>query len=77
MAVGQTIALARNNNPTKVNGSHKFLPALQVMLDGYSIADPPTWKMLMVEADVPELLVEMGYGKGGLIHTHRLSGTWQ
>ena len=34
LAVGQTIALACNYNPTKVSGSEKFLPALQVMLDG-------------------------------------------
>ncbi len=66
------IALACNNNPTKVNGSDKFLPALQVMLDGYSKLDPPTRKMLPVEADVSKLLVEMGYGKGGLIHTQAI-----
>jgi hypothetical protein len=42
------------------------------MLDGYSKADPPTQKMLPVEADVPELLVEMGYGKGGSIHTQAI-----
>jgi hypothetical protein len=35
------------------------------MLDGYTKADPPTQKKLPVEADVPELLVEMGYGKTG------------
>jgi hypothetical protein len=35
----------------------------QVMLDGYSKQDPPTWEMLLVEADVPALLVEIGYGK--------------
>jgi hypothetical protein len=68
LAVGQTIALACNYNPTKVIGSEKFLPALQVMLDGYSKSDPPTRKMLPVEADVPDLLVEMGYGKGGTSH---------
>jgi hypothetical protein len=56
------ITLARNDNPTKVNGSDKFLLALQVMLDGYSKADPPTQKMLPVKADVTKLLVEMGYG---------------
>ncbi len=39
------------------------------MLDNYSKADPPTRKMLPVEADVPKLLVEMGYGKEGTIHT--------
>jgi hypothetical protein len=47
------IALACNNNPTKVNGSDK--PALQVMIEGYNKQDPPTKKMLPVEADVPEL----------------------
>jgi hypothetical protein len=31
-AVGQTIALACNDNLTKVNGSDKLLPHLQVML---------------------------------------------
>ena len=41
-AVGQTIALACNENPTKVLGSDKFLPALQIMLDGYTKNDPPT-----------------------------------
>jgi hypothetical protein len=58
-AVGQTIALACNENPTKVIGSDKFLPALQIMLDGYTKADPPTKKKLLVKADVPELLIKM------------------
>ena len=35
------------------------------MLNGYTKADPPTQKKLPVEVDVPELLVEMGYGKTG------------
>jgi hypothetical protein len=39
------------------------------MLDGYTKADPPTQKKLLVEADVPKLLVEMGYGKSGSVHT--------
>jgi hypothetical protein len=68
-AVGQTITLACNENPTKVIGSKTFLPALQIMLDGYTKADPPTQKKLPVEADVPELLVELGYGKLGSVHT--------
>jgi hypothetical protein len=63
------IDLACNYNPTKVTGSEKFVPALQVMLDGYSKLDPPTRKMLPIKADVPNLLVEMGYGKGGTAHT--------
>jgi hypothetical protein len=37
------------------------------MIDGYTKADPPTQKKLPVEADVPELLIEMGYGKSGSI----------
>jgi hypothetical protein len=68
-AVGQTISLAIGHNPTKVIGSDKFLPALQVMIDGFAKDDPPTRKMLPVESDVPELLVEMGYGKSGTAHT--------
>ncbi len=53
-AVGQTISLAIGQNPTKVIGSDKFLPALQVMIEGYMKEDPPTRKMLPVESDVPE-----------------------
>ncbi len=71
-AVGQTIALACNENPTKVLGSDKFLPPLQIMLDGYMKADPPTQKKLPVEADVPKLLVEMGYGKLGSIQNQAI-----
>ncbi len=44
----------------------KFLSALQVMMEAYSKEDPPTKKMLLVEVDVPELLVEMGYGNWAL-----------
>ena len=39
------------------------------MLDGYAKSNPPTRKMLLVKADVPNLLVVMGYGKGGTAHT--------
>jgi hypothetical protein len=66
------IALARNNNPTKVNSLDKFLPALQVILDGYSKSDPPTQKMLPVKSDVPKLLVEIGYGKDGMTHSNAI-----
>ena len=37
------------------------------MIDGYTKADPPTQKKLPVEADVPELIIEMGYGTSGSI----------
>ncbi len=49
-----------NTNPTKITGSDKFLPCLQELLDGYCLEDPPTEKKLPVEADVPELLFDMG-----------------
>ena len=42
------------------------------MLEGYAKADPPTRKMLPVEADVPELLVTLGYGKDGTIQTQTI-----
>jgi hypothetical protein len=68
-AVGQTISMAVGNNPAKILGSDKFLPALQIMIEGYEKADPPTWKMLPIESDVPELLIEMGYSTSGTAHT--------
>ena len=68
-AVGQTISLAIGHNPTKVIGSDKFLPALQVMIDGFAKEDPLICKMLPVKSDVPELLVEMEYRKSGTAHT--------
>ncbi len=42
------------------------------MIDGYAKEDPPTRKMLPVETDVPELLVEMGYGDSGADHTQAI-----
>ncbi len=60
-AVGQTIVLACNDNPTKIKGSDKLLPRLQVMLDGYRKEDPATIKKLPVQSDVPELLVTTVY----------------
>ncbi len=59
----QKIALDTNNNPT--TGSDKFLPGLQIILDEYRIKDPPSEKKLPVEANVPELLFDMGYGPSG------------
>jgi hypothetical protein len=68
-AIGQTISLAIGHNPTKVIGSDKFLPAIQVVIEGFAKEDPPTLKMLPIESDMPELLVEMGYSKSGTAHT--------
>ncbi len=42
------------------------------MLEGYAKADPPTRKMLPVEADVPKLLVDLGYGKDRTIQTQAI-----
>jgi hypothetical protein len=54
-----------NTNPSKITGSNKFLPCLQELLDGYRLKDPPTEKKLPVEADMSELLFDMGYGPRG------------
>ncbi len=63
-AVGQTIALACDSNPTKVRGSERLLPHLQIMLDGYKKVDPATRKRLPIQSNVPELLVETAYQPG-------------
>ena len=54
-----------NINPIKLTGSEQFIICIQELLDGYRIADPPTEKKLPIEADVPELLFELGYGPSG------------
>ena len=48
-AIGQTIVLACNDNPTKIKASDKLLPRLQVMLYGYGKQDPATIKKLPVQ----------------------------
>jgi hypothetical protein len=65
MSVGQTIALAHKNNPTKLEGSDRFISGLQQVLDGYGKEDPVLLKKLPVEADVPEFLVSTGYAPEG------------
>ena len=64
-AVGKKIAMDTNTNPTKLVGSEQFIICIQELLDGYCITDPPTEKKLLIEADVPELLFELGYGPSG------------
>jgi hypothetical protein len=66
-SVGQTIVLACNDNPTKVNGSNKIQLQLQIMLDGYGKEDLATIKKLQVQSDVPELLVTRAYDCGGMV----------
>jgi hypothetical protein len=63
-AIGQTIVLACKLNPTKIVGSKRLLPRLQIMLDGYRKVDPPTQKKLPVQSDVLKLLVTMAYQPG-------------
>jgi hypothetical protein len=65
-AIGQKIVLDTNNNPTKVMGSDKFLPGLQIILDGYRIEDPCMKEKLLVEANVSELLFDMSVGLAAL-----------
>ena len=60
--------MAVGNNPTKIIGSEKFLPALQIMIEGYDKEDPPTRKMLLIETDVPQFLVDVGYDTSGTAH---------
>ena len=43
------------------------MPAMQIMINGYTKANPPTNKKLpSAEADVPELLIDMGYRSAGV-----------
>jgi len=63
-AVGQTIALDYGVNPTKQDGSEKFLLRLQIIVDGMRKEDPMTTKKLPVESDVPEYLARIGGGNG-------------
>ena len=53
--------MATGTNPTKIVGSEKFLLQLQIQLAGYTKEDPPSKRKLPVEADVPELLIDMAY----------------
>jgi hypothetical protein len=57
-AIGQTIAMAHRENPTKMLGSEKFFPCFQQCIDGYRKQDPVSQKKLPVEAGVPKYLVE-------------------
>jgi hypothetical protein len=59
-AIGQEVALACGENPTKVTGSKKLLPRLSQIYNGLHKEDTPTSKQLLVKADVPELLAEKG-----------------
>jgi hypothetical protein len=64
VSVDQTIALACGTIPLKVLGSDKYLPQIQISLDGWKQQDPPSIKKLPVESDIPELLVKSGILSG-------------
>lgn len=59
-AVGQTISLDTEVNPTKERGSDKFIYPLRVTFDGWRKEDPATEKKLPVEVDVPEYIATIG-----------------
>jgi hypothetical protein len=74
-AVGQTIAMERGVNPTKLENSRDLLPQLAQTLDGWHKADPPTTKQLPVESDVPEFLAAAG-SKPGATELVKAVGDW-
>ena len=55
-AVGKTIALAHQINPTKMPHSDKLLHRYQKMLALFRKEDPATNKKSPIEVDVPEYL---------------------
>jgi hypothetical protein len=65
-AIGQKILLYTNNSPNKVTGLDKFLPGLQIILDGCCIKDSPTEKNLPTEANVPESYLTWVMGRVAL-----------
>ena len=63
-SIGQTICLAKNKNPTKIEGSDKFLPRIAQKIEGFRKEDPPTLKKFPVEVDVPEYMCMLGLMSG-------------
>jgi hypothetical protein len=64
-AINQTILLATNTSPSKIQGTMKFIPLLQQTLDGWRNEDGPVKKKMPVEADVAEWLIKCAYQPGG------------
>ena len=65
-AVGKTIALAHQVNPTKMPHSDKLLIRLQEMLTGFRKENPATNKKSPIEVDLPKFLAALGCCKGAL-----------
>ena len=74
-AVGQTIAMERGVNPTKLAQSKDLLPQLAQTVEGWRKADPPTNKQMPVESDVPELLAATG-ARPGASELVKAVGDW-
>ena len=63
LAVGTTIDLAYEINPTKSQGEKTLVPRLAQMMEVWRKEDPPTKKKLPVGINVPEFLSELGMEK--------------
>lgn len=74
-AIGQTIAMERRVNPTKLKNSMSLLLQLSQTLDGWRKEDPPTIKQLPVEVDIPEFLADVGR-RPGASELVRAVGDW-
>eukprot|EP00956_Cyclotella_meneghiniana_P034401 scaffold104524_cov85-Cyclotella_meneghiniana.AAC.1 len=55
-SIGKEIHMVCGNNPTKIDGSDRFIPRLSQTLDGWKRHDDPVEKKLPVEVDVAEYL---------------------
>ena len=63
MAVGTTVSLAYEGNPTKAQGEKILGPRLAEIMEGWRKEDPPTKKQLPVEIDEQEFLAQLGLEK--------------
>ncbi len=52
-AIGATISLVFDTNPTKAWRTNHFFPHISQMLDGWQCKDPATQKKLPIEVDIP------------------------
>ena len=59
-AVGMTVALACEGNPTKGQSERTLVPILVQMMEGWRKDVPATKKKLSVGSDVIDFLAEMG-----------------
>ena len=62
-AIGMTVALSYEVNPTKSQGEKISIPRLAQMMEGWRKEDPPTKKKLSVGIDVPNVLAGLGMEK--------------